>query len=164
MIDKIKTLLTIVLIVIVAFALVYSLVNVIFQAFKEPVLITLDNIEQYIVDENTVTSYSVYYYYEDCMNNLFEACENEMYNELYEIYIKDYAKTQGKEKIMDELKTLNGMLTPKDMDEKIEYKLDKLYAYEDSYIAELHINDNIIYILFSEANSKELDYSFAVIK
>lgn len=164
MIDKIKTILTIVLIVIVVFALGYSLVNVIFQAFKEPVLITLDNIEQYMADENTVTSYSVYYYYEDCMNNIFEACENEMYSELYEIYIKDYAKTQGKEKITSELKLLNDMLTPEDMDEKIEYKLDRLYVYENSYIAELHINDNLIYILFSEANSKELDYSFAIIK
>lgn len=164
MIDKIKTLLTIALIVIVVCVIGYSLVNVIIQSVKEPVLITLDNIEEYISEEKIVTSYSVYYYYEACMKNFFEACEGEWYDELYEIYIKDYSKVQGKEKIISELKLLNEMLTPEDMDEKVEYKLNKLYEYEDSYIAELHINDNLIYVLFSESNFKELDYSFAIIK
>lgn len=164
MIDKIKAILSIALIVIVIFAVGYSLVNVVKELFEEPVIITLDNIEQCISEESIVTSYSVYYYYEECMNNVFEACEGEMYNGLYEIYIDDYEKVQGKEKITNELKLINKMLTPKSMDEIIEYKLDKLYVYEDSYIAKTHINDNIIYILFSEGVSKSLDYTFAVIQ
>lgn len=165
MIDKIKTILTIALIVIVVFALGYSLVKTVIHSFEQPILVTMDNLKDYTVEENIVTSYSTFYFYEDCMNNFIEACEKEKYNELYDIYIKNYKKNQSKADIISELKNVKKILTPKDIDEEIKCNLKNVYYCENNEcLAEITINDNTIYIVFGEASSKELDYNFAIVK
>jgi len=163
MIDKTKTILTAILIVIVVFAVGYSIVRLIISAFKEPTLVTMDTLSKYNTNENIVTGYTTYYYYEGCVENLLEACKKEMYNELYDIYIKDYAKKSSEEKIINDLKNIKTLLTPKDIDEQITYKLDMLYAVGSDYLAKVSINNNTIYILFAEASAKELSYNFALI-
>lgn len=163
MIDKVKTFLTITLVVIFIFAVGYSLIKVMIKSFEEPTLITLENVAEYAKEENIVASYTIYYFYESCMNNLIEACKSQMYSELINIYISDYLKASGEEKITEKLQKVNEMATPKDMDEKIEYSLKAVYSTDVGYLAEININEEVIYVIFSEANSKELDYSFALI-
>ena len=52
----------------------------------------------------------------------------------------------------------------KDIDEFITYKLEKLYLVGNVYLAEISINKNILYIVFSEADTKDLSYNFALVK
>ncbi len=164
MIDKIKAFFAIMLIVIVIFAIGYSIVKTVMAALEQPNLITVSNLAEYTSDEKIVTSYSIYYYYEECVNNFFEACNRELYEELYNIYIKDYAKAQSKEEIISMLKDVKQKITPKDMDENIKCGLKKMYSTEDGYVAEIYVNEDLSYIIFNEANSKELSYSFAFVK
>lgn len=164
MIDKIKTILTIILVVILIFSIGYSIVRVIISAFEKPNLITLENIKEHLLEEKVITSYSTYYNFESCLNNLMQACNKEMYNELYNIYIDDYAKEHTKEQIINSLKNIKSMLTPKDMDEEVKYSLDKLYSVDNQYLARVSINENIVYVVFSEAASKALHYNFAIVK
>ena len=165
MIDKVKTILTITLIVIVVFAVGYSIVKLIISAFESPDIVTINNIDDYKLEENLITGYTTYYYYEACFKNCIEACEKELYNELYNIYISDYKKEHSKEEVMAYLKDINSMLKPKDMDETITYKLNKLYSLDGiECLAEISINKNIVYMVFSEANSKDLSYNFALVK
>jgi len=164
MIDKMKTILTITLVVIVIFAIGYSIVMLIISAFEEPDIITLDNLDDYKIEENLITGYATYYYYEACLNNYIEACEKELYNELYNIYIDDYKKEYSKEEIINSLKNINNMLKPKDIDDTITYKLEKLYSVDRMCLAEISINQNIVYMVFSESNSKDLGYNFALVK
>lgn len=164
MIDKIKTILTITLIVIIVFAIGYSIVKLIISAFEKPVLITLGNIEEYTLEEKVVTSHATYYYYESCLANFIEACKKELYNELYDIYIKDYAKEASKEEVIGRLKNINSILTPQNMDEEITYRMDKLYKNDTEYIAQVSINENTVYLVFSESNDKQQSYGFAIVK
>ena len=164
MIDKIKTLLAIILVVMVIFAIGYSIVKSVTLTFKQPDLVTKSNLKEYVSDENLVIGYSVYYYYEDCVINFFEACNKELYEELYNIYIKDYAKVHGKEEVITQLKEVKEKITPKDMDEEIKYGLSNLYTFEDAYIAEVYINEDVFFIVFDHSDMKELDYSFAFVK
>ena len=164
MIDKVKTILTITLIVIVVFAVGYSIVKLIISAFEKPNLITLSNLEDYKVEENLITGYATYYYYEACLKNCIESCEKELYSELYDIYIHDYTKEYSKEEIINTLKNIKDKLTPKHMDESITYKLDKLYSVDHAYLAEITINEHVVYMVFNESNSKDINYNFAVVK
>ena len=164
MIDKVKTILTIALILIVVFAIGYGIVKVVINLFKEPELITQENLYEYLSEENVITSYSTYYYYNSCFENFYEACQNNLYDDLYKIYIKDYQKKYSKEEIMAKLKSVGSMMLPKDIDEKIDCNLVKLYLSKNKYIAEIAINDQKIYMVFEESFAKEYDYNFAIVK
>ncbi len=164
MLDKIKTILTIALIVIVIFAIGYSIIKLIISAFETPELITMDTLSKYTKETNVITSYSTYFYYENCMKNLVEACQKELYKELYNIYIDDYKNEITNDEIVNKLKAIREMLIPKDIDDDIKYNLKKLYYAGTNYLAEIEINNYTIYLVFAETNSKEIDYNFALVK
>ena len=162
MLDKVKTFLTILLILIIIFAVGYSVVKVVISLFKEPNIITSENINNYIKDENIVLDYSTYYYLNDCLNNFIEACNQQKYNELYQLYDEDYLKQYTEEEVI--VKLTNLQWKTEQMDEFIEYKLEKIYKTENSYLLEITLENKKMYFVFSIGNSKNYDYNWAFVK
>lgn len=156
MIDKVKTILTIFLVLILAFAVIYSIVRIISSAFEKPILLNSGKLEEYINDENLVLSYSTFYYVEDCLENFIEGCNREKYDELYRLYIEDYKVQFSKDEIISKLKDF------KLSDNS--YKLKAIYTINDKYLLNIQVNDEIEYIIFTFVNTKDFDYYFAFLK
>lgn len=156
MIDKVKTILTILLVLILAFAVIYSIVRIISSSFEKPTLLNSGKLEEYTKDENLVLSYSTFYYIENCLTNFTQACNSEKYDDLYRLYIEDYKVQYSKDEIISKLK-----------DFKLEdnsYKLKTVYMINDKYLLNVELNEDVMYLIFSFDESKEFDYYFAFLK
>lgn len=155
MIDKTKTILTWVLIIMVVVAIGYSAIRLVINMFEEPDLITPEEIVLYKVDSNLVKDYSTYYYVESCFNNFLEGCKLQKYDELYELYLKDYKKQYEKEEVFEMFKSYANK-------ENVDFR--KVYKAEEIYILEVYINNDEHHLLLSTNNLSKLAYEFAIIK
>lgn len=156
MIDKVKSILTILLALIILFSIIYSIVSVINSMIQKPVLLNSSKLDEYINDENMITDYNSFYFAEACVGNLIEGCKREMYNELYNLYLNDYIKQYSKDEVISKLRAFNL--------QDIDYKLNYLYKVDNLYLLDVQIDDSQTYMIFDLANSKEYDYKFAFFK
>ena len=163
MIDKVKNILTIILVVFIIVAIVYGIVNLIISAFQKPELITYENIDEYISEAEVVTNYSTYFFVEDCLENLIEGCMQDKYEKLYDIYIDEYTKEYSKSEIISKLKAIVARAKSSDIDYTFEYNLNKVYSVNDQYLAEITIDGSKTYMIF-EQTSKGYSYGFAFVK
>ena len=156
MIEKIKLLFTIILVVILVVAVGYSIVKLTISAFKEPDLITSEEIVLHKVNSKLVQNYHTYYYLENCFNNLIEGCKQGKYEEIYKIYITDYKKQYDKKQIIDKLKHFAKA--------DAGYILKNIYYVDEIYILEFETNGEVDHLLMTTDDSKQSSYQFAFIK
>lgn len=157
MIDKIKTILTILLSLILAFALIYSIVRIVNSLFEKPILLNSGKIEEYTKEENRVLSYSTFYYISDCLDNFIEACNREEYENLYNLYIEDYKVQYTKDEVISKLKEFK-------TNEEINYKLNAVYSVDNKYLLNITIGEETKNLIFSFDDTKEYSYCFAFLK
>lgn len=155
MIDKIKTILTIILSVIFIIGVIYIVVTLVSNAFKEPDLISIEEIALYKTNDNLIKDYHGYYYIESCLNNLIEGCKKLKYEELYELYMADYKQLYEKQEIFEMLKKY----------EKAEnVKLKNAYRTKYGNILQVQLDNSEQYLLMNTENLKKATYLFAFIK
>ena len=163
MIEKARLFLTILLVIILIVGIVFSGIKIVISWFEKPFLLTSDNMTQYMKEENVVTNHSTYYYMKDCLNNFIEACNQQKYNELYNLYIEDYAKQYTEEEVLAKLKKLQWKT--EEMDETIEYKLEKVYTLDrQTYILDITLEGESLYLIFRTNTIKGYDYGWAFVK
>ena len=162
MLEKTRVFFTILLMLILIFAVGFSIVKIVMSWFEKPVLVTMDNVSKYLNDENVVTSYSTYYYLNDCLNNYIEACNQKKYDELYSLYMKDYMEQYTKDEVIAKLSELQW--TTGAMDKVIEYKLEKVYNLENDYLLYITLDGENLYLIFDTDSSREYDYNWAFVK
>ena len=155
MIDKTKNILSIILAIFIIFAIGYSLVTLLINAFEEPDIITADEVHLYTIESNIVTNYSVYYYLEDCLDNLVEATRQNKYDELYRLYIGEYKEEMTKDDVYAKLAKFSINDT--------QYKLKKVYTAESLYILEYDLNGSTNYMFITLGELKDASYQFALI-
>lgn len=154
MIDKVKNILTILLVIFIVIAIVYSVVSLVISAFEKPDLITSEEIYLHMIPSNLLTSYSTYYYLESCLDNLVEATKQEKYTELYKLYIGDYKEQYTKDEVIDKLKDFKS--------EDVE--LEKVYVIDNIYLLEIDLDGLTQYMLMNTDTAKQSSYQFAFIK
>lgn len=162
MIDKIKTILTITIVVVVVAVLGYSIVKGILNATEEADLIIPEEIVIYTKPSNIVTNYTTYYYLENCLQNFMIACDKEMYNEIYDLYINDYAKSIGRTEAIKKIKKISSKLEISE--NAANYRLLSAYAvdtHNSLYILEISIAEEVIYMLFDVSAIKGNAYAYA---
>ena len=166
MLDKIKNILTILLVVLIAFAVVYSIVKLIISATKEPTLLTSDKLYEYKEKGQIVTNYSTYYFLNDCLENFIIACEQEKYEELYKLYIDDYKKQYTKDEVIEKLKSIPVRHGYNSIDDQTQYNLRTLYLINNEYLLETVVNGQTFYLVFrvDETGKANYDYQFALLK
>ena len=155
MIEKTKKILMAVLSAMVIVFVVYGVFILVGNQFKEPDLLTKDEIKLYALESNRVLNYSTYYFVRDCVENIAEGARKGKYNELYNCYIEEYKEEYPKSDIYAELKEFSV--------EGAEYTIDEIYYANDMYIIEYEINGQDRTILMT-MNSKETSYQFAIVK
>lgn len=157
MIDKAKTILTILLLLILAFSIIYSGLKIINSLFEKPVLLNSGKLEEYTQKENVVLTYSTFYYISDCLDNFIEACNREKFEDLYKLYIEEYTVQYTKEEIISKLNDFK-------VNEEVSYKLKEVYSISDKYILNIEIGDKTEYLIFDLNNKEEYSYYFAFLK
>ena len=164
MLDKLKVFFSILIILMVIFGIGYSIVRSIQISNEKISLITSDSIDEYMVEANRVTNYSTYYYLSDCLNNIAEACEQNKYEELYELYIEDYLSQCTKEEIVTRLKSIKWNLHV--MDKPVGYKLEKIYKVNEEYILCIKMEDTYLYLVLKDVSLQKTGsaYEWAFVK
>lgn len=139
MIKKVQSYLNIVLVLFLAFGIVYFLVNLIIDAFKTETIISSETIVEYKKEDKVVTSYSLFNVIEECISNLYESLMNEKYTEIYEIVGKNTKKQYSKEEILSTLKDYSkNTFGIEDIMSGHTIKLNKAYEISSGkYIAEI---------------------------
>ena len=155
MIEKTRKILTAIISAIVIIGVVYGVFALIINIFKEPDILTKDEIALHMIEENLVTNYTTFYFVSDCLDNLVEGAKRGLYNQLYEIHMKDYKKVISKEAVYAELKefSVNGA----------EYSIKAVYEKDGLYIVEYNLNGQTKTMLMS-FESKSSSYEFAIAK
>jgi len=156
MLDKIKKVLATILICIVVFSAIYCFVTLVSSMMEKPSLLNSNNLEEYIANENIVHDYRVFYYIDNCINNIIEGCKKNKYVEIYDIYIEEYKVQLSKDEINLKLKNFS-------LDD-VKYKLNYVYKVEDLYLANVTINEEEQYIIIKLNSTKESNYCFAFFK
>ena len=156
MIDKTKSILAILLGVLVAFSIVYSIFALVISTFEKPDIVTADEAKLYMIDENLVLNYTRFYYIEDCLDNLIKSAQMKKYNELYDIYMKDYKSEYTKDEVFAKLEKFSKP--------ESNLKLKKAYSIKDSlYVAEFEIYNKLETIFIRTGTDKGKSYEFALI-
>lgn len=154
MIEKTKNILTVILVIVIVAIVVYGIFRLVASAFVEPDLITLEEVMLYTVNSNLLTNHTTYYHIENCLRNLLEGCKQSKYEEVYKLYLNDYADKTTKEEVLKKLAVYNSD----------DVELKKIYKAENSYILEITLNGTTEYLLMAFGNTKQASYEFAFIK
>jgi len=156
MIEKAKNILTIIFSLFIGGAIIYGIVSMIINLGKEPDIISSDEIALYLIDSNIVDDYTTYYYIEACFENLVEGTKKNKYNQLYDIYIKDYKDLYTEEEITAKLREFSS--------EDADAKFSKVYRAGSIYIIEYMLNGKTEYMFMQLGSSRNSDYNFAIVK
>lgn len=154
MVEKTKGIFKIILILFMVFAVIYSLIILITSIFREPKIITSDEVKLYTVQSNLVTQYYTYYYIEDCFENLIEGVRQGKLDEIYKLYLNDYDEQFTKEEVYAKLNkfSINN-----------ECKLQRVYSADNIYILEYKLNSEVEYLFMEIGVSKSESYNFAFV-
>lgn len=167
MINKIQSYLNIVLVIFLVFGIIYFLVNVVIDVFDDDIKITQETLNEYIVEDKLVTSYSLFNIVEEGVANLYETLINEKYVDVYKIVGKDTKKQYSKEEILNLLKDYSeNTLGIKDVMSGHTIKLNKAYEISSGkYIAEIKstYTQNPLYIIFN-IDLYDLTYTIDLIR
>lgn len=155
MVEKTKVVFKLVLIIFMMFAVVYSLVLIILSIFREPNIVSSDEVQLYTIDSNVVTRYQTYYYIESCFENLVEGVRQGKLDEVYKLYLDDYKEQYTKEEVYAKLNEFS-------INNK--YKLEKVYTADGTYILEYKLNSKVEYLFMQIGVSKSESYNFAFVK
>lgn len=156
MIEKTKNILKIIIVLFICGAVIYGIISMIINIGKEPDIISSDEIALYLIDSNVVDDYTTYYYIEACFENLIEGTKKDKYNELYDIYIKDYKDLYTEEEITAKLSEFSS--------EENAPRIYKVYNAGRLYIVEYILNENTGYMFIELGANKNSDYNFAIVK
>lgn len=156
MIEKLKTIFTVILVVVIFSSIVYGVIVIILSAFETPDLVTNEEIALYTIQGNLVKEHSQYYYIQNCLENLVEGCRQEKYNEVYKLYLSDYKKQYTKEEVISKLKKFSS--------KNVQVVFKNAYVCDLSYIVEYEINGDLQYMLMDLNATKNSNYEFAFIK
>ncbi len=155
MIEKTRKILTTIISIIVIVGILCGVFALIFNMFKEPDILTKDEIALHTVSEKRVLSYTDFYYIRDCLDNLVAGAKKGLYNEIYELYMKDYKKQISKDEVYAELKEFSV--------DGAEYSIKAIYYTNDVYIVKYELNEQTKTMLMT-FNTKSASYEFAIIK
>ncbi len=156
MLEKTKNILAILLGALVAFSIIYGVFALIISAFKEPNIIKADEAKLYMIDSNTVTNYTRFYYIEDCFKNFVKSAQMKKYNELYNLYMEDYKDAHAKSAVFAKLEEFS--------DASSEYKLKKAFRVTDSlYIVQYTVDDYTDEMLMNVGTNKGKSYEYALL-
>lgn len=153
MIEKTKKVLIAILSAMVIVFVIYGIFILVGNQFKEPDILTKDEIKLYTIDINRVLSYSSYYFMCDCVENIAEGARRGQYNELYNCYMEEYKESKDKRDIYAELKEFGV--------DGAEYSIKDMFYADDIYFIECEINGQDRTILIT-MDAKETSYQFAI--
>ena len=139
MIKKVQVYLNIVLVLFSIVAIIYFIGTWIVGLFKERNIVTKENLNNYIIEENLVTSYSLFNILEKCTTNLYEAMVNGSYNDIYTIVGSDTKANMSRDEIITLLKNYStNIFGTADIMSGSSVTLKKVYTFEKKYIAEIN--------------------------
>lgn len=152
MIKKIQSYLNLVLILFAIVGVIYFVIALIANMFKTEKYVTDKNLNEYMVSENLVTSYSIFNLLEKCTSNLSEPLILQDYEAVYEIIGKKTKKQCSKEEILAKIANISeNILGFNNIMEGHSIWLNKAYSMDNGYIAEIKstYTEQTVHIIFN---------------
>lgn len=164
------------MIVLFVIGLIYSIIVYISNALKKPEPITMEQISEYIKEENLVTDYNTFFTLEGILGNLLDEfvivedaklSDKKIDSDIYEILDEEYKKLYDKDEVVNmivDFTTKN--YTPKTDDDFL-YSSDmltKAYKMNEYYILEFNNMDNLPVYLVVKLLAGQGKYSFILLE
>lgn len=138
MIKKIQSYLNIVLLLFALIGVIYFVITLVIDMFKTEEVISKENLESYITQDNLVTSHYVFGILEKCVDNMLETYKTGEYSQMYDVIGEKTRKRYSKDEITSILAEYGkNILGIENIEIGHRIWLNKAYLVDNSYIAEI---------------------------